>query len=138
VADARIKFPTDLDLLSDSRVKAKNLIDYLCKEMDIKDKPRTYRKVARKERNQIEGKFGQGKNGYNLNSASAFPAACGGVSEQNTGFLFGIGDSSRLAARSFNQIRAKLSSKSTSWMEAIIFVMNVLRYTRDLSGSLLK
>jgi len=38
-----------------------------------------------------------------LNSASAFPAACGGVSEQNTGFLFGIGDSSRLAARSFNQ-----------------------------------
>jgi len=39
-----------------------------------------------------------------LNSASAFPAACGGVSEQNTGFLFGIGDSSRLAARSFNFI----------------------------------
>ena len=37
-----------------------------------------------------------------LNSASAFPAACGGECEQNAGFLFGIGDSSRLAARSFN------------------------------------
>jgi hypothetical protein len=49
VADADIKFPTDLDLLSDSRVKAEDLIDYLCKELDIKEKPRTYRKVARKE-----------------------------------------------------------------------------------------
>jgi len=49
VADAHIKFPTDLDLLSDSRVKAEDLIDHLCKELDIKDKPRTYRKVARKE-----------------------------------------------------------------------------------------
>lgn len=49
VADAQIKFPTDLDLLSDSRVKAEDLIDHLCKELDIKDKPRTYRKTARKE-----------------------------------------------------------------------------------------
>jgi len=49
VADARIKFPTDLDLLSDSRVKAEDLIDHLCKDLNIADKPRTYRKVARKE-----------------------------------------------------------------------------------------
>ena len=49
VADAQIKFPTDLDLLSDSRVKAEDLIDHLCKELNITDKPRTYRKVARKE-----------------------------------------------------------------------------------------
>ncbi|MDD2257136.1 MAG: IS5 family transposase [Bacteroidales bacterium] len=49
VADAQIKFPTDLDLLSDSRVKAEDLIDHLCKEMKITNKPRTYRKIARKE-----------------------------------------------------------------------------------------
>jgi len=49
VTDAQIKFPTDLDLLSDSRVKAEDLIDHLCKEMNITDKPRTYRKIARKE-----------------------------------------------------------------------------------------
>jgi len=49
VADAQIKFPTDLDLLSDSRMKAEDLIDHLCKELNITDKPRTYRKVARKE-----------------------------------------------------------------------------------------
>ncbi|MGE4434317.1 MAG: IS5 family transposase [Bacteroidales bacterium] len=49
VADAQIKFPTDLDLLSDSRVKAEDLIDHLCKEMNITNKPRTYRKIARKE-----------------------------------------------------------------------------------------
>jgi len=49
VADAQIKFPTDLDLLSDSRVKAEDLIDHLCKEMNIAEKPRTYRKIARKE-----------------------------------------------------------------------------------------
>jgi len=41
-----------------------------------------------------------------LNSASAFPATRGGVSEQNTGFFLGIGDSSRLAARSFNGLQA--------------------------------
>jgi transposase, IS5 family len=55
------------------------------------------------ERNQIEGKFGQGKNGYNL-----------------------------------NHIRAKISSKSMGWIAAIIFVMNLIRYTRDFSGSFLK
>lgn len=49
VTDAHIKFPTDLDLLSDSRLKAEDLIDHLCKEMKITDKPRTYRKTARKE-----------------------------------------------------------------------------------------
>lgn len=49
VADVQIKFPTDLDLLSDSRVKAEDLIDHLCKEMNITNKPRTYRKIARKE-----------------------------------------------------------------------------------------
>jgi transposase, IS5 family len=49
VADADIKFPTDLDLLNDSRVKAEMLIDDLCKKLNIQEKPRTYRKVARKE-----------------------------------------------------------------------------------------
>lgn len=49
VADAAIKFPTDLDLLNDSRVKAESLIDHLCVELGVKEKPRTYRKVARKE-----------------------------------------------------------------------------------------
>jgi len=49
VADAQIKFPTDLDLLNDSRVKAEDLIDHLCQEFNIKDKQRTYRKIARKE-----------------------------------------------------------------------------------------
>jgi len=52
-----------------------------------------------------------------LNSASAFPAACGGVSEQNTGFLFGIGDSSRLAARSFN------FRHTTIWLFAALLVV---------------
>lgn len=55
------------------------------------------------ERNQIEGKFGQGKNGYNL-----------------------------------NLIRARLSSTSMSWIAAIIFVMNLIRYTRGFPGYILK
>jgi len=50
------------------------------------------------ERNHIEGKFGQGKNGYNL-----------------------------------NQIRAKLKETSESWVACIFFVMNLLKYTGDLS-----
>ena len=49
VADADIKYPTDLDLLNDSREKSEDLIDTLCKQLDIEVKPRTYRKIARKE-----------------------------------------------------------------------------------------
>ncbi|WP_332456877.1 IS5 family transposase [Petrimonas sp.] len=49
VCDADIKYPTDLDLLNESRQKAEELIDELCLKLGIKDKPRTYRRVARKE-----------------------------------------------------------------------------------------
>jgi hypothetical protein len=48
VADADIKFPTDLYLLNDSREKAEELIDYLCGELGVNHKPRTYRRNARK------------------------------------------------------------------------------------------
>jgi len=49
------------------------------------------------ERNQVEGKFGQGKRGYGL-----------------------------------NDIRARLATTSNSWIGAIIFVMNLIRYMRDI------
>jgi hypothetical protein len=54
------------------------------------------KRKARKEaaeRNHIEGKFGQGKNGYNL-----------------------------------NEIRARLSATSESWVACIFFVMNLIHY----------
>ena len=60
-----------------------------------------YKKRKRKkeatERNQIEGKFGQGKNGYNL-----------------------------------NKIRARLKDTSESWIAAIFFVMNLIRYRKTV------
>lgn len=49
VCDADIKYPTDLDLLNGSRQKAEELIDELCLKLDLQDKPRTYRRVARKD-----------------------------------------------------------------------------------------
>lgn len=45
---ADIKYPTDLDLLNDSREKAEELIDVICKRTGQK-KPRTYCEVARKQ-----------------------------------------------------------------------------------------
>ncbi|MDT8402523.1 MAG: transposase, partial [Bacteroidales bacterium] len=54
------------------------------------------KRKARKEaaeRNHIEGKFGQGKNGYEL-----------------------------------NEIRARLSATSESWVACIFFVMNLIHY----------
>jgi hypothetical protein len=48
VADAYIKFPTDLGLLNDSREKSEELLDKLSKSLSI-GKPRTYRIKARKE-----------------------------------------------------------------------------------------
>ena len=47
IADANIKYPTDLSLLNDSREKSEQLIDLFCNELSI-EKPRTYRKNARK------------------------------------------------------------------------------------------
>ena len=49
VCDADIKYPTDLDLLNESRQKAEELIDVLCSKLGVQDKPRTYRRIARKE-----------------------------------------------------------------------------------------
>lgn len=47
VADAHIKFPTDLNLLNDGREKSETLLDLLCEHLQIK-KPRNYRQKARK------------------------------------------------------------------------------------------
>ena len=47
IADAHIKFPTDLNLLNDGREKSEMLLDLLCAELEIK-KPRNYRQKARK------------------------------------------------------------------------------------------
>lgn len=56
-------------------------------------KERKAHKQKHNSRNQIEGKFGQGKNGYEL-----------------------------------NEIRAKYSNTSKSWIAAILFVMNILNF----------
>jgi hypothetical protein len=45
VCDADIKYPTDLDLLNESRQRAEELIDELCLKLGVQDKPRTYRRV---------------------------------------------------------------------------------------------
>ncbi len=49
ITDADVKYPTDVGLLNDSRIKAEEIIDLLYKELQLPSKPRTYRRVARKE-----------------------------------------------------------------------------------------
>lgn len=49
VTDQMIKYPTDLDLLNDSRRQAERLIDLLYEHESGKLKPRTYRKRAHKD-----------------------------------------------------------------------------------------
>jgi len=49
VADQMIKYPTDLDLLSDSREQSERLIDQLCELLQHSKKPRTYRRNARRD-----------------------------------------------------------------------------------------
>ena len=46
IADQMIKYPTDLDLLNDSRQESERIIDALCKKLEV-EKPRTYRRKAR-------------------------------------------------------------------------------------------
>jgi len=49
VAPQDIKFPTDLDLLNESREHTERIIDVLWEPDSEKRKPRTYRKIARKD-----------------------------------------------------------------------------------------
>ncbi len=49
VSDIYIKYPTDLDLLNTSREWSEKIIDLLYEKLGHKKKPRTYRRVARKE-----------------------------------------------------------------------------------------
>jgi len=49
VCDAYIKFPTDLGLLNESREKAEELLNKLLKTLGIKERPRTYCRVARRD-----------------------------------------------------------------------------------------
>lgn len=49
VADHMIAHPTDMGFISRSREESERIIDELCKVLDIKNKPRTYRRLARKQ-----------------------------------------------------------------------------------------
>ena len=49
VPEQAIKYPTDLDLLNESREIAEQIIDILQSEIGGAEKPRTYRQVARKK-----------------------------------------------------------------------------------------
>jgi hypothetical protein len=60
-------------------------------------------KLEQGMRNQVEGKFGQGKNGYNL-----------------------------------NKVRARAARTSESWIAAIFFVMNLVKFSKEFLFSLIK
>lgn len=49
VADQEIKYPTDHDLLNTSRLISEEVIDFLSEALDLSQKPRTYRREARKD-----------------------------------------------------------------------------------------
>jgi len=49
VVDQMIAYPTDLGLLARSREEIERVIDELYKELEIKSKPRTYRRKASKK-----------------------------------------------------------------------------------------
>ena len=49
VANQKIAFPTDAGLLNTARLESERIIDLLYKRSSLTKKPRTYRKIARKE-----------------------------------------------------------------------------------------
>ena len=62
VADQMIVYPTDLGLLARSREESERIIDELCKVLDIKAKPRTYRRLARKQYLNVAKKKNKSRN----------------------------------------------------------------------------
>jgi len=57
-----IAHPTDLGLIARSREESERIIDELCKSMGIKEKPRTYRRMARKQYLNVAKKKNKTKN----------------------------------------------------------------------------
>lgn len=49
VSEQMIKYPTDLNLIAESRKEAERLIDILYKQTDLEKKPRTYKRNAQQE-----------------------------------------------------------------------------------------
>ena len=47
-APSNIRYPQDTSLLNEARLKLEGMIDFICKTYDL-SKPRTYRRIARKE-----------------------------------------------------------------------------------------
>jgi len=62
VSDQEIKFPTDIDLLNTSRENLERMIDKMYQFKKDKKKPRTYRRVARKNFLKISKKKRKSKN----------------------------------------------------------------------------
>src|SRR3990172_4733627 len=62
VADQMIAYPTDLGLIARSREESERLIDELCKILVVNDKPRTYRRLARKQYLNVAKKKNKTKN----------------------------------------------------------------------------
>lgn len=62
VADQMIAFPTDLGLIARSREESERITDELCKSMGVKEKPRTYRRIARKQYLNVAKKKNKTKN----------------------------------------------------------------------------
>ena len=56
VADQMVAYPTDLNLVSKSREESERIIDLLCQELELKTKPRTYRRKARRQYLEIAKK----------------------------------------------------------------------------------
>ena len=63
VSSADISYPTDLGLLNQARVHTEKIIDILYKSLKvkIKEKPRTYRKIARKDYLAVANPLSEGK-----------------------------------------------------------------------------
>jgi hypothetical protein len=62
VADQMIVYPTDLGLLARSREESERIIDELCNVLNINEKPRTYRRLARKQYLNVAKKKNKTKN----------------------------------------------------------------------------
>ncbi len=156
VADAYIKFSTDLGLLNDSREKSEELLDKLCKSLSI-GKPRTYRIKARKEwinlsknKNKQKKVIRKGINQQlsylkrNLQSVDKIlinnPLALNELTKVEYKYLLVIDELYQQQFEMFrqgkvkynlNKIMAKISDTSESWIAGIFFVMNILKLSKD-------
>ena len=128
-----IAYPTDLGLIARSRQESERIIDELCQSMGVREKPRTYRRMARKQYLNVAKK--KNKTRHEVRKAIGQQLR---YLRRNLKSINGLLDRGQgKNGYNLSKVRARAARTSESWIAAIFFVMNLVKFSKDFLFSIL-